>query len=76
MRLTRVTELKQCFLKVVNLCKESSKKYPVNFWNWSVNWDLPINPGKCNKSAIRRDPPFQLYLATGSPGNSIKATNV
>ncbi len=44
-------------------------------WNWSVNWDLPINPTKCNYIAVGRTPPFQLSLAIGSPGNSIQAVN-
>ncbi len=46
-----------------------------NVWNWSVNWDLPINPTKCNYIAVGRAPPFQLSLATGSPGNSMQAVN-
>ncbi len=46
-----------------------------NVWNLSVNWDLPINPTKCNYIAIGRAPPLQLSLATGSPGNSIQVAN-
>ncbi len=33
-----------------------------NVWNWSINWDLPINTTKCNYIAIGRAPP----LTTGS----------
>ncbi len=47
-----------------------------NDWNWSVNWDLPINPTKCNFISIGRVPPLQLSLATGSLGNSIQVANV
>ncbi len=47
-----------------------------NVWNWSVNWDLSINPTKCNNIAVGRAPPLQLSLATGSPGNSIQVANV
>ncbi len=47
-----------------------------NLWSWSVNWDLPINPTKCNYIAIGRATPLQLSLVTGSPGISIQAANV
>ncbi len=47
-----------------------------NVWNWSVNWDFPINPTKCNYIAIGRAHPLQLSLATWSPGNSIQVANV
>ncbi len=47
-----------------------------NVWNWSVNWDLPINHTKCNYIAIGRTPPLQFSLVTGSPGNSIQVANV
>ncbi len=47
-----------------------------NVWNWSVNWDLPINPNKCNYIAVGWAPPLQLSLATGNPGNSIQFPNV
>ncbi len=47
-----------------------------NVWNWSVNWDLPFNPTKCNYIAIGRAPPLQLSLATGSQCNSILVANV
>ncbi len=30
-----------------------------NVWNRSVNWDLPINPTKCNYITIGRTPPLQ-----------------
>ncbi len=46
------------------------------FWNWSVNWDFPINPTKCKYIAIGRAPQLQLSLATGSPGISIQVANV
>ncbi len=37
-----------------------------NVWNWSVNWDLPINPTKCNYIAVERAPPLQLsHLKSG-----------
>ncbi len=47
-----------------------------NVWKWSVNWDLPINPTKSNYIAIGRAPALQIFLATGSPSNSIQVTNV
>ncbi len=47
-----------------------------NVWNWSVNWDIPINPTKCKYIAIGRDPPFKLSLGTGSPGDSIQVVHV
>ncbi len=47
-----------------------------NVRNWSVNWDLPINPIKCNYVAIGRSPPLKLSLATRSPGNSAQVANV
>ncbi len=47
-----------------------------NVWNWSVNWDLPINPTKCNYIVNGRAPPLQLSLGTGSPGNFIQIANV
>ncbi len=46
-----------------------------NVWNWSVNWDLPINPTKCNYIAIGRAPQLQLFLANGSLGDSIQVAN-
>ncbi len=36
-----------------------------NVWNWSVNWELPINPTKCNKIAIERALPLQISFASG-----------
>ncbi len=47
-----------------------------NFWKWSVNCDLPINPSKCNYIAIGRATPLQLSFASGSPGDSIQTVNV
>ncbi len=47
-----------------------------NVWNWSIIWDLPINPTKCNYIAIGRAPPLQLSLAIGSLGNSIQVADV
>ncbi len=45
-------------------------------WKLSVNWDLPLNPNSCNNIAFGRAPPFQFFLASGSPGDFIKVTNV
>ncbi len=47
-----------------------------NVWNWSVNWDLPINSTKCGYIATGQTRPLQLSLAIGSPGNSIQVANV
>ncbi len=65
-------------VKVVSPRSQSGRLQgsPHNVWNRSVNWDLPINPTKCNCFAVGRAPPLQLSLATGSPGNSIQVANV
>ncbi len=51
-----------------------------NVWNWLVNWDLPINPTKCNCIAVAQAPPLQLSLASGGPGiqvaNAVKVLSI
>ncbi len=47
-----------------------------NVWNWSVNWDLSINPTKWNYIAIGRAPPLQLSFAIDSPDDFIQVANV
>ncbi len=34
-------------------------------WDWSVKWNLPINPAKCNHLKIRRDVPLSLPFFSG-----------
>ncbi len=66
------------YVKKVSPCSQSDllQGSLYNVWNWLVNWDLPINPTKCNYIAIGRAPPLQLSPATGSLGDSIHVTNV
>ncbi len=47
-----------------------------NVRKWSVNWDLPINPTKCNYITIGWVPPLELSFATVIPGDSVQIANV
>ncbi len=53
------------FFLLLNSTVWSIKSSPFNGWNWTVNWDLPIN------TTIRRAPPLQLSLATASRGKDL-----